>query len=252
MVKMYCTAMIVSHHSSGPTSFQVAVTPHSVVTAVHYPARPDAIATVVLGHGAGAGQHSEFMRAVASGLAERHIHIVTFNFPFTERGTKLPDPQPVLETTFRAVLAYVARDPLLRSYPLFVGGKSLGGRIASQVVASADTGDDEVAAWWPALRGLVFLGYPLHPPGRPQQLRVSHLQHITHPMLFVQGQRDGFGTPDELRVFLDVLAARCDLVAVQHGDHSLVVPNRSGLVQADVHAKVLDAIAGWIADLGRA
>ena len=188
------------------------------------------------------------MVAFANGLAARGLNVVTFNFPFTERGKRLPDPQPVLEACYRAVLAQIASNPEDRRIPLFIGGKSLGGRIASHVAAARDVDDAGTDAWWDRLRGLVFLGYPLHAPGKPQQVRVSHLPHIAHPMLVVQGAKDAFGTPAELRLFFDVLPARCEVYAVEQGDHSLDVPKRSGLPQSVVFGAVQDRIADWISE----
>jgi hypothetical protein len=101
-------------------------------------------------------------------------------------------------------------------------------------------------AWWDRLGGLVFLGYPLHPPGKPQQIRVSHLAHVVHPMLAIQGAKDAFGTPAELRTFFDVLPARCEVYAVEHGDHSLAVPKRSGVSQAAVFEAAQARIVTWI------
>jgi len=104
-----------------------------------------------------------------------------------------------------------------------------------------------IPAWVPALfLGLVFLGYPLHPPGKPQQIRVSHLPHIIHPMLIVQGAKDAFGTPAELRLFFDVLPAASEIYTVEQGNHSLEVPKRSGLSQPAVFAAAQDRIVAWI------
>jgi len=229
-----------------PQSHQIELGGSRTVTAQSYAAAAPVGATLVLGHGAGANQQSEFMTGFAIALAERGLDVVTFNFPFTERGRKLPDPQPVLEACFRAVIEQVATWPGLGAQPLFIGGKSLGGRMASHVAAAPDAGEQGPPAWWGQLRGLVFLGYPLHPPGRPQQVRVSHLARVTHPMLFIQGERDAFGTPQELRAFVDVLSAPCTLHAVPHGGHSLDVPKRLGVPQADIYAGVQDTITGWI------
>jgi hypothetical protein len=216
------------------------------VTAVTYPAETDALATLVLGHGAGAHQSSDFMVGFANGLSARGLDVVTFNFPFTERGKKLPDPQPVLEECYRAVLSEVSGDHRLGAGPLFIGGKSLGGRMATHVAASLAIDAGSVSAWPTRLRGLILLGYPLHPPGRPQQVRVSHLPAITHPMLFVQGAKDAFGTPAELRAFVDVLPARCEIYPVDQGGHSFDVPRRSGLSQVAVYAAIQDRIVEWI------
>lgn len=220
----------------------------AAVTAVVYAASEPAVATFVLAHGAGAGQLSEFIVGFAGSLAKRRLDVVTFNFPFTERGKKLPDPQPVLEGCYRAVLAHVAADPVLGGRPLVIGGKSLGGRMASHIAAARDASESDAPTWWDRLRGLVFLGYPLHPPGKPQQVRVSHLPQITHPMLVVQGAKDAFGTPAELRLFFDVLDVPSEVYVVDHGNHSLEVPKRSGVPQARVFAQAQDRIAAWIRD----
>jgi hypothetical protein len=215
------------------------------VTARRYGGGPSPLAALVLAHGAGASQASDFMVTYASGLASRGVTVVTFNFPFTERGRRLPDPQPALETCYRAVLAHVAGDPAASALPLFIGGKSLGGRMASHVAAA---GAEAGGAWWDRLRGLVFLGYPLHPPGRPQQVRVSHLPRIIHPMLVVQGAKDAFGTPAELRLFFDVLDTPAEICVVEQGDHSLDVPKRAGIPQSEVTRAVLDRIVAWISE----
>ncbi len=216
------------------------------VTATHYRATGSSVAVLVLGHGAGANQHSAFMTDTAADLAVRGFDVVTFNFPYTEAGRRLPDPQPVLEACFEAVVAQVAADPAFAEQPLILGGKSMGGRIASHLAAPPARSASDRPAWWPRLKGLVFLGYPLHPPARPEQVRVSHLPRIQHPLLFVQGERDAFGTPAELRVFVDVLTAPCTLHVVEHGGHSLDVPKRLRIPQETVDASVRDAIAAWV------
>ena len=225
---------------------QVTLDSVRTITVRRYDAGPAAIATLVLAHGAGGGQSSAFMVEFATALSARGLHVVTFNFPFTERGKRLPDPQPVLEACFRAVLAHVVADPAHASLPLFIGGKSLGGRMASHVAAARDADETASGGWWDRLRGLVFLGYPLHPPGKPQQVRVSHLPHVVQPMLVVQGAKDTFGTPDELRLFFDVLPSRCEIYTVEQGNHSLEVPKRSGIAQAQVFASAQDRIAEWV------
>jgi predicted alpha/beta-hydrolase family hydrolase len=217
------------------------------VTAVHYPAGAQvSAATLVLGHGAGAGQTSEFMVDFATSLASHGLDVITFNFPFTEQGRRLPDPQPVLESCYRTVLAHVAADPVLGAKPLFIGGKSLGGRISSHVAAAPDADQADAPPWGPRLRGLVFFGYPLHPPGKPQQLRVSHLPRVTVPMLFVQGSKDAFGTPDELRAFTDVLPSQCTLQIVEGGDHSYTVLKRWPVPQVVVYERAVTAAVSWI------
>jgi len=218
------------------------------VTARRYREGLSVPATLVLAHGAGAGQTSEFMAGFATGLASRGLDVVTFNFPFTERGKRLPDPQPVLEACYRAVLDHLAADPEAGVRPLFIGGKSLGGRMASHVAAARDVGDAAIDAWWDRLRGLVLIGYPLHPPGKPQQVRVSHLPRIIHPMLVVQGAKDAFGTPSELRLFFDVLPAASEIYTVEQGNHSLEVPKRSGLSQAEAFGAAQDRIVAWVTE----
>jgi hypothetical protein len=217
--------------------FTVVIAPDQKVTAIAYPpAKPDrAGITVVLGHGAGAGQSSAFMVDFASGLAARGIETVTFNFLYTEQGRRLPDPKVKLEACYRAVIETVARRNNGRG-PLAIGGKSMGGRIASQV-AAGDALD---------VTGLVFLGYPLHPPGKPDQLRDKHLSDIKAPMLFMQGARDAFGTPEELRPIIKKLKVPVALYTVAGGDHSFKVLKREGLSQADTYKAALDRIDQWL------
>jgi predicted alpha/beta-hydrolase family hydrolase len=147
------------------------------VTAIRYPATGPSVATLVLAHGAGASQFSDFMVHVATALADRHLDVVTFNFPFTERGKKLPDPQPVLESCYRTVLAHVAADPDLGRRPLIIGGKSLGARMATHLAAARDAADSDADTWWDRLAGLVLLGYrqaAASPRLAPASHRASH------------------------------------------------------------------------------
>ena len=168
--------------------------------------------------------------------AARGIDAVTFNFLYTEHGRRAPDPNDKLEACYRAVIEAVRGHKRLRGNKLAIGGKSMGGRIASQVAASG-AGD---------LAGLVFLGYPLHPPGNPEKLRANHLADIKAPMLFVQGSRDTFGTPDELRPIIKKLKPTATLYVVEGGDHSFKVPKSSGMPQQDVHNAVLDEVSRWL------
>jgi hypothetical protein len=217
--------------------FTVAMAQDQKVTAIAYPAamRDRAGITLILGHGAGAGQSSTFMVDFATGLAARGIDTVTFNFLYTEQGRRLPDPKVKLEACYRAVIETVARRNNGRG-PLAIGGKSMGGRIASQV-AAGDALD---------VTGLVFLGYPLHPPGKPDQLRDKHLSDIKAPMLFMQGARDAFGTPEELRPIIKKLKVPVELYTVAGGDHSFKVLKREGLSQADTYKAALDRIDQWL------
>jgi predicted alpha/beta-hydrolase family hydrolase len=172
----------------------------------------------------------------ANGVASRGIDTATFNFQYTEQGRSAPDRGAKLEACYRATIATVRQIKDINRNPLFIGGKSMGGRIASQVAAA---GLDD-------LSGLVFLGYPLHPPGKPDQLRSKHLGRIRAPMLFIQGSRDSFGTPDELRPIIEESSLPAKLYEVEGGDHSFKVPKRSGVTQEQVYENVMDEITSWI------
>jgi uncharacterized protein len=219
-----------------PERFKVEAAPGHIVTAIEYPAADQnrAGVTLILGHGAGASQTSGFIVTFAIALAGRGINVVTFNFLYSEHGRRIPDPNSRLEACYRAVIATVRG----RSSPckLAIGGKSMGGRIASQV-AAGNVGE---------LAGLVFLGYPLHPPGRPDRLRAAHLQEIKAPMLFVQGSRDAFGTPDELQPIIEQLKPLADLYVVEGGDHSFKVLKSARVKQQDVYGSIQDRIENWL------
>jgi len=217
-----------------PEPFRVPIDGGGSVSAIAYPApaRRGAGITLILGHGAGAGQSSAFMVDFATALAAGGIDAVTFNFPYMEAARRLPDSNDRLEACYRAVIDSVRRERT--SAALAVGGKSMGGRIASQVAAGAS-----------GLAGIVLLGYPLHPPGKPRQLRVRHLPKITVPMLFVQGTRDTFGTPEELQAVLAPLPL-AELYLVENGDHSFKVLKRAGVPQEAVYTRIQDKIADWL------
>ena len=217
--------------------FRVDINEFQNVTAVLYPAsaRDRGGITLILGHGAGAGQSSPFMVDFATELASRGIDAVTFNFFYSEHRRGGPDPNDKLEACYRAVIETVRKHKKLKRNRVAIGGKSMGGRIASQV-AAAGAGD---------LAGLVFLGYPLHPPGNPEKLRSKHLPLIESPMLFVQGSRDTFGTVDELRPIVKKLP-RATLHVIEGGDHSLKVPKSAGVTQQQVYSAVQDEIARWL------
>ncbi len=220
-----------------PEQFRVDINEYQSVTASLYPAlaRQRARITLILGHGAGANQTSAFMVTFATELALRGIDAVTFNFFYSEHRRGAPDPNDKLETCYRAVIEAVRSNKKLARNSLAIGGKSMGGRIASQVAAEG-VGD---------LVGLVFLGYPLHPPGRPEKLRSTHLPLIESPMLFVQGSRDTFGTADELGPIVKKLP-HATLHLIEGGDHSLKVPKRGGVTQDEVYKGVQDEIARWL------
>jgi uncharacterized protein len=220
-----------------PELFSVPVSSEQDTTAIGYAAAaPGAGITLILGPGAGAGQRSGFMAGFATALAARGIATITFDFLYVQQGRHIPDPTARLEACYRAVIAAVGRHQAFGRDRLAIGGKSMGGRIASQV-AAAGAGD---------LAALVFLGYPLHPPGKPDQLRAKHLSDIDAPMLFVQGSRDAFGTPDELRPIIEQLTSTAVLHVVDGADHSFKVPKRLGISQESVYEAIQDRVAQWL------
>lgn len=196
------------------------------VTALVYRAKAGA-GTLILAHGAGADQHHPFLVAWAEGLAARGIDVVTFNFRYTEKKKGSPDKNDALELCWRSVAETVRAWEVPK--PLALGGKSMGGRIASQIATST-----ECAA-------LVFLGYPLHPPKQPSKLRVAHWPLIAVPALFVQGTRDEFGTPDEIRAHLGSMKAT--LIAVEGADHSFRIPKKFGGPRDE---ELRDQVAAWL------
>jgi predicted alpha/beta-hydrolase family hydrolase len=225
-----------------PDRFRIPIGGPDAVSALAYTANRAASrveATLMLGHGAGAGQTSPFMVSFAAGLADRGLDVITFNFLYTEQGRRAPDRGPHLEACYRAVVetTRVGR-PEVAGRPLLIGGKSMGGRIASQIVAAPQTPGLNVA-------GLVLLGYPLHPPGRPDRMRDAHLHRIGVPMLLVQGSRDTFGTPDELRPVLAALPT-ARLHVVEGGDHSLIIRRKSAPPREQIYATVMDEIVRWV------
>src|SRR4030095_3468862 len=185
-------------------------------------------ATIILGHGAGANQLSGFMQLFAHGLSERGLDVITFNFVYMEQKRSVPDQKAKLESCFRSVIDDAIGHKKLKGNKLVIGGKSMGGRIASQVDAALFEEKDSLAK---KIAGLVFLGYPLHPPGNPAKLRVEHLASIPMPMLFLQGTRDSLGTPDEIRPFIKKLKA--SIHVIEGGDHSFKAPKKFGLTQQE-------------------
>ena len=199
--------------------------------ATAYPAEGSAAAVLVLAHGAGAGQKHPFMVATAKGLAARRVSVVTFDFPYMRERRHAPDKAPVLESAFREVIA--ATGEWSGAKDMFIGGKSMGGRMATHLGAQGLEG----------LLGIVALGYPLHPPGRPDKPRTEHLPSIRVPVLIVQGERDTFGTPDELKPVIATMKTKVTLHAVAGGDHSLTV---RGTKKDEALQEVLDVVASFI------
>jgi predicted alpha/beta-hydrolase family hydrolase len=194
-----------------------------------------ATACFVLAHGAGAGMDHPSMTAIAAELAARRIATLRFQFPYMELGKRRPDSPPICHATVRAAVAEAARRaPKLA---LFAGGRSFGGRMTSQAQAIE------------ALRGvqgLVFIGFPLHPAGKPSTERADHLREIKIPMVFLQGTRDELAELALLKPVIKRLGARATLKLLKDADHSFHVPARSGRKDTEVRAEMLDALAAWI------
>ena len=230
------------------TQLTVKATATDSVTAILYPApkKRRLGVTIILGHGAGANQSSSFMQLFASGLAERGLDVMTFNFVYTELGKGVPDPKAKLEACFRAVIETALKHKSLKGNRLVIGGKSMGGRIASQVAADACEKNEPLGE---QINGLVFLGYPLHPPGNPAKLRVEHLPSIKMPMLFVQGTRDSLGKSDEIQPFIKKLKLPAEIYAIEGGDHSLKAPKKFGKSQDEIYSGAMDKIAEWVQSL---
>jgi hypothetical protein len=192
-------------------------------------------ACFVFAHGAGAGMDHPTMAAVAAELADRSIATLRFQFPYMERGSRRPDPPAICHATVRAAVAEAAR--LAPKLALIAGGRSFGGRMTSQAQAIEPL---------PGVKGLGFIGFPLHPAGKPSAERAEHLRDVKIPMLFLQGTRDELATLELLQPLIDQLGARANLKLLQDADHSFHVPARTGRKDAEVRAEMLDALAMWI------
>jgi predicted alpha/beta-hydrolase family hydrolase len=188
--------------------------------------------TVVLGHGAGSNRTNPFLVGLAEALAASGRRAILYNFPYSDTGRRLPDPNAVLEAAARSLADYARSTGASR---LVLGGRSMGGRIASQVVAAGVPAD-----------GLVFLGYPLHPPKKPEKLRDRHLPIIEAPMLFVQGTRDTFARPDLLAAVLERLGPRASVHRVEDGDHSFAVRKSTDRSARDVTDEVHRVVLAWL------
>jgi len=195
-------------------------------------------ACYVMAHGAGAGMTHPFMTAVAEGLADRNIATLRYQFPYMEQGSKRPDRPAVAQATVRAAGQFALG--LLPDVPLVAGGKSFGGRMTSQAQAEEPL---------PGVIGLVFLGFPLHPAGKPDDGRADHLTAIRVPMLFLQGTRDSLASMSLLVPLIDRLGKQATLSVVEDADHSFHVPARSGKTDQQVMHEMLDVMAGWISRL---
>lgn len=222
-------------NASGAQPLTITVSDVSTVSALLL--RPEAArAAYVFAHGAGAGMAHPSMAALAEGLAERGIATLRYQFPYMEKGGKRPDPPAVAQATVRAAVAEMTRH--CGELPLFAGGKSFGGRMTSQAQAKAPL---------ESVRGLVFLGFPLHPAGKPSSERAAHLAEVKIPMLFLQGTRDALAELELLEPVVKGLGSRANLHLAQEADHSFHVLKRSGRDDREVMAEVLDAFAAWVA-----
>lgn len=200
---------------------------------------PDAWLLYVLAHGAGAGMRHRFLEAIAAALAERGVGTFRYQFPYMDAGARRPDPPGVLEASVRAAVARAAA--AAPDLPLVAGGKSLGGRMTSGAAAASPL---------PGVGGLVFLGFPLHPPGQPGTRRADHLARVGLPMLFLQGTRDPFAPVDSITEVSRRLNSHAALHLVEGGDHSFDVLKRSGRTSEDVMAEIANTIVDWARSLG--
>jgi predicted alpha/beta-hydrolase family hydrolase len=196
---------------------------------------PAATACFVFAHGAGAGMEHTSMTSIAAELAARNIATLRFQFPYMERRTRRPDPPAVCHATVRAAVAEAAR--LAPALALIAGGRSFGGRMTSQAQAIKPL---------PGVKGLAFIGFPLHAAGKPSVDRAEHLREVKIPMLFLQGTRDELAKLELLQPLIDRLGALATLKLLQEADHSFHVPARSGRKDPEVRAEMLDALATWI------
>ena len=201
---------------------------------------PAAKACFVVAHGAGAGMQHPFMANLAADLAGRGIATLRYQFPYMEKGGRRPDPPARCHATVRA--AVDAAHALLPALPLFAGGKSFGGRMTSQAQAANPL---------PGVRGLAFLGFPLHPPKQPSDSRAAHLLKVEIPMLFLQGARDVYAEPELLNPLITLLAERATLMLMPDADHSFRVPARSSLTDRQINDDMINGLAGWIGAVAR-
>jgi predicted alpha/beta-hydrolase family hydrolase len=197
-------------------------------------------ACFVVAHGAGAGMLHPFMANLANDLAALRIATLRYQFPYMERRGKRPDTPTVCHATVRAATA--AASGLVPGLPLIAGGKSFGGRMTSQAQAIGPL---------PGVRGLVFLGFPLHPPKQPSDTRGEHLAQVQIPMLFLQGSRDTFAEPGLLNPLVERLGGRATLCVLRDADHSFHVPARSSVNDAEINAEMLAALANWVQAVAR-
>ena len=249
--------------ASAPRPLGVPIEGQGTVAALQYEASGAsaraAAPVLLLAHGAGAGQRSAFMVRIAGALASRNVTVITFDFPYMQAGRRAPDRQPVLEAAWRAVIQALVAAGHARAGRVIVGGKSMGGRIASHVLSeeAAEGGHTQLAHGATPeegagaridslVAGLVLLGYPLHPPGNPARLRTAHLPLLRTPTLVVQGTRDEFGTADEVRRAFAVVPARVEWLVVDGANHSFKVPRGARRSNTEVFDDIADAVARFV------
>ena len=220
---------------SAPEPLAIAVAIGATVSAL-WQRPPDARACYVMAHGAGAGMTHPFMTAFANELARRAIATLRYQFPYMERGLKRPDAPKVAQATVRAAVALARR--LAPDLALYAGGRSFGGRMTSQAQATSPL---------PGVRGLAFLGFPLHPAGKPSDQRGTHFADVLVPLLFLQGTRDELAHLPLLVQLIERLGKRATLALFDEADHSFHVPARTGRTDPDVRAEMADVLAHWIA-----
>lgn len=199
---------------------------------------PEARCCLVLAHGAGAGMRHAFLETLARELAARRVATLRYQFPYRERGSRRPDPPALCQSTVRAAVAEAARR--VPGAALFAGGKSFGGRMTSGAQATSPL---------PGVRGIAFVGFPLHPPKRPSDERFRHLENVQLPLLFLQGTRDALANLDLLEPLVAQLGKRATLKVFQDADHSFHVPVRSGRTDAEVLEELADALAEWMTSI---
>jgi uncharacterized protein len=219
-------------NSSEPLTIETGK-PGSVSALLFSPDTPKAC--FVFAHGAGAGMTHAFMEAFATGLCERGVATLRYQFPYMEKGSKRPDPPAIAQATVRAAVAKAAQ--LFPDLALIAGGKSFGGRMTSQAQAAAPM---------PGVRGLAFVGFPLHPAGKPSTDRSDHLSKIEVPMLFLQGSRDSLAGVELIEGVVQRLGSAARLHLVDGADHSFHVLVRSGRNDREVIDEILDAFATWV------
>jgi len=222
--------------SVDPRELTIAVGPSSGVSALLM-LPPKASACFVLAHGAGAGMTHRFMADVAEGLAGRGVATLRYQFPYMEKASKRPDPPAVAQSAVRAAVAAAAEQ--CPGVPLIAGGKSFGARMTSQAQAKTPLA---------GVQGLAFLGFPLHPAGKPSSDRADHLGDVKIPMLFLQGTNDKLAELDLLKPVVVKLGARATLHLIEGADHSFHVPARSGRKDTEVMTEVLDTFVAWVAE----